>query len=295
MKKRITAAVLAGIMTITVTAVPTFADAGDIKISLGADLSDEQKSTVLSLLELTESDLEQYDVLYVTNDEEHEYLGDYIDSDKIGDTALSSSKIIIREEGSGISVTTYNINYCTTGMYQNALITAGVEDADIYVAGPSAISGTAALIGVMKAYNDATDGALNDENIEAATEELAITSELAESLLYSEDAEQIIAELKTMLDEMSGMSDDEIDAKIKEVAESYGESLSDEDVAKIRELLKNLSGLDLDELLTKARSLYETFTSVSEKAEEVSGVLNNISSFFSGIFDKISQWFSRLF
>ena len=35
------------------------------------------------------------------------------------------------ESGHGINVSTYNINYCTTGMYKNALLTAGVEDADI--------------------------------------------------------------------------------------------------------------------------------------------------------------------
>ena len=39
-------------------------------------------------------------------------------------------------------------------MYKNALVTAGIEDADIIVAGPKNISGTAALVGVFKAYQE---------------------------------------------------------------------------------------------------------------------------------------------
>ena len=43
-------------------------------ISLGADLNAQQKDIVLSLLGVTESDLDNYEVLQVTNKDEHEYL-----------------------------------------------------------------------------------------------------------------------------------------------------------------------------------------------------------------------------
>ena len=54
----------------------------------------------------------------------------------IGTRALSSVLIEKKDKGNGIKVTTSNITYCTTGMYQNALATAGVTDADVRVAGP---------------------------------------------------------------------------------------------------------------------------------------------------------------
>ena len=49
----------------------------------------------------------------------------------IGTRALSSVLIEKKDKGNGIKVTTSNITYCTTGMYQNALATAGVTDADV--------------------------------------------------------------------------------------------------------------------------------------------------------------------
>ena len=55
--------------------------------------------------------------------------------------------ISLTDKGNGIKVSTYNINYCTAGMYKNALATAGISDANIIVAGPFALSGTAALVG----------------------------------------------------------------------------------------------------------------------------------------------------
>ena len=61
-----------------------------------------------------------------------------------------------KDDGNGVNVTTQNISYCTSGMYRNALITAGIKNADVKVAGPFKISGTAALVGVMKAYEEMT-------------------------------------------------------------------------------------------------------------------------------------------
>ena len=109
-------------------------------LALGSDLSADQRATVLGLLGVSEADLENYDVIYVTNQEEHQYLDAYLSSSVIGTRALSSVLIRPAEEGSGLNVTTYNISYCTIDMYTNALLTAGLEDADVYVAAPSNIS-----------------------------------------------------------------------------------------------------------------------------------------------------------
>ena len=101
-------------------------DASKSIIALGADLSAEQRATVLSLMDVTEADLANYQVVTITNDMEHQYLDAYMDASVIGSKSLSSVKITPAESGHGVLVTTKNINYCTTGMYRNALLTAGV-------------------------------------------------------------------------------------------------------------------------------------------------------------------------
>ena len=112
---------------------------------------------------------------------------------------MSSVVVEKKEEGTGIKVKTSNISYCTTGMYQNALATAGLENAEVRVAGPFNISGTAALVGAMKAYGEMTGETINPENADAATEELVITSELGESLGEQEQAEALIGAVKDII------------------------------------------------------------------------------------------------
>lgn len=293
--KKTAALILAAGLTVPLYTNSVLAAVGDEKISLGADLSEDQKAEVLRLLDIT--DLDDSEVIYVTNEEEHEYLDAYVSYDKIGDTALSSSKIILKDDGYGINVTTYNINYCTVGMYQSALATAGVKNADVYVAGPAKISGTAALVGIMKAYNTASDGSLNEENVEAATQELAVTSELGEAIDDPEKAEQIVAKLKEELDNVENMDDAAIDEKIKEVASELDVSLSDSEISSIRELLRKLGSLDIDwnSLLGQLKGLYEKYTSSNSESTDVNNILNNIGNFAGGIINKLSEIFKGLF
>lgn len=81
-------------------------------------------------------------------------------------------------------------------MYENALTTAGVTDATVTVAGPFNITGTAALVGAMNAYEDMTGEDISSESKDAATNELVVTSELAGQLNDSDKAEQFLALIK---------------------------------------------------------------------------------------------------
>ena len=179
MKKRWMAILLTCIMAV---ALPVTAyGASDNKntdtpyVALGADLNQEERATVLRLLGISEEDLNNYTVTTVTNADEHEYLDSYLSSSIIGSRALSSVMVEGTAEGSGINVTTSNITYCTPGMYENALATAGIENADIKVAGPFNISGTAALVGAIKAYENMTGEEVKKENADTATNELVVT------------------------------------------------------------------------------------------------------------------------
>ena len=58
-------------------------------IALGQNLSDAEKAVVLSKFGITEAELANYNVSYVTNEMEHKYLDGKIDSSVIGTRAIS--------------------------------------------------------------------------------------------------------------------------------------------------------------------------------------------------------------
>ncbi len=266
-------------------------------VSLGADLSDEQRAAVLSLLGLTEEDLANYTVMEVTNEQEHQYLDAYLTAEIIGDQAWSSAKIVAQEAGHGITVTTENINYCTAAMYENALATAGVENADITVAGPVPISGTAALIGIMNAYADMNQTELDADNVDAATDELVTTSELGESLGDQDKASELIAAIKEAVAEGGVDSTEEAEELVDDAAEQMDITLTQEQKDQILSLVDKISELDLDvdQLKEQASGIYEKLESmnIDLNSEEVQGFLSRIGSFFSGLWDKLLELFGN--
>ncbi len=70
------------------------ADLNKPYIALGADLNQQERATVLELLDVTEDELKDYTVATVTNGMEHEYLDAYLSASVIGSRALSSVKVI---------------------------------------------------------------------------------------------------------------------------------------------------------------------------------------------------------
>ena len=239
-------------------AQPAFASDQLPYVALGADLNSEQRATVLKLLGITESDLTHDTVVTVTNAEEHEYLDSYVSSSVIGTRALSSCKVLEEGKGHGITVEVHNITYVTPAMYENALATAGMKNASVVVAGPSPISGTAALVGAMKAYAQMHGTPISPELIDSATDVLVKTGELAESLGDSEEAAELIAALKQVIAENDLATKEDINRAIDEVAGKLEISLSEEDRQLILELMEKLSALDLDadNLAEQARGIY---------------------------------------
>ena len=57
-------------------------------LALGADLTADQQHTVLSYMGIDVADFDNYDVVYVNNDEEHKYLDAYVPKKQIGTKAL---------------------------------------------------------------------------------------------------------------------------------------------------------------------------------------------------------------
>lgn len=274
---------LALCFVVALPAVNVKADSTQKYLALGANLSASEKKKVLDLLGVNSED--DYQVIKVTNAEEHEYLGSYLSKSVIGTRALSSVTVEQTGDGEGVNVSTENITYCTSGMYRNALVTAGIENADVKVAGPFNISGTAALVGVMKAYEEMTGKEIPEKSKDAATDELITTGEVAENI-GSEDAEKLIADVKQKVAEDNLTSAEDIKNAIEESAKDLNINLSDEDRQKIQSLMDKISDLNLnvDQLKEQAKAIYD-------KLGGSDGIFDKISKWFQSIAD----WFSNLF
>ncbi len=262
-------------------------------LALGANLNEEQKHTVLSLMGIDPASLDQYQVVTVTNEEEHQYLDEYLDASIIGTRALSSVVIVKRDKGDGIHISTKNISYCTIGMYKNALATAGLEDADVIIAGPFPLSGTAALIGAMKAYADMEDTQIDTQSLDAAMNEIVVTGELNESLGEDVKTEEFIAYVKQRVVEGGLKSRDKIEEVIAKACDQFEISLNENEKEQITALMQKIGSLDIDvdSLLEQAGSIYDSI----REMEESGGFLSKIAAFFKQLLESVVQFFQNLF
>ena len=172
--------------------VPAYAENIQSRAVIGADLTDDQIAAVYNAFGIKRGDAIE---LRVTNGEERQWLQGYVDESLIGTRSISCVYVELLPEGSGMDVTTSNITWCTGEMYISALATAGITDARIIVASPFEVSGTAALTGVYKAYEDMTGKKLDDLAKLVSTQELTITGELANEI-GGMDSTSIVNDLK---------------------------------------------------------------------------------------------------
>ena len=281
--KRFFSLLLAAVLLVSASSA-VWAD-GDSRVVLGADLTEEQIATVYRLFGVERGSVEE---LTDTNAEERSYLKGFVDDKVIGKYAISCVYVELLEEGKGLSVETYNVTWCTSEMYKNALATAGVRDAKIIVAAPFEVSGTAALTGIYKAYEHITGDTLDETAKAVGTQELTITGELAEEI-GNLDATEIVTGLKEVLGETVKMSDEEIRREIVRIAGEYNVTLSDRQIQQLIDLCRSLEGLDADSLKERVVEAQETIKKIGEAKDKAVGFYEKLSQFFSSASDFFSQ------
>lgn len=268
-------------------------EAGEARAVIGANLDQAQVAGVYADFGIERGSVKE---IIVTNADEREYLEGLVDEKKIGSVALSCVYIKLLEEGSGLSIEANNINWCTEQMYINALTTAGITDAKVIVSAPFAVSGTAALTGVYKAYEDITGKSLSDLAKIVGVEELVVTGQLAE-YIGSEEAAALINELKNILDITESMSDSDVKKEIKKLADQYNVQVTDSQVDQLLGLCRQMEKLDVAELKEKLLSITQTVEkavsakqavtdTISTVTEKVTSFFGNVASFFSGLFNR---------
>ena len=290
--KRIVSLLLAVIM-ISSVGLTAFADeTKQSRAVIGANLDEAQINAVYGMFGIRKGDAAE---LQVTNAEERQYLEGYVDDAIIGTRSVSSVYVELLEEGKGMDVITHNIVWCTPQMYISALATAGITDAKIVVAAPFEVSGTAALAGVYKAYEDMTGNKLDDIAKLVSTQELTVTGQLAAEI-GGMDSTYIVNELKMMLDQTAKMSDEQLREQIVLICRRYNVTLSDNQIQQLIDLCRSLEKLNPDALKERVEDVQETLKKLSEAktkvvgfAEKAKNVIISVKSFIEKIADLIGM------
>ncbi|WP_100406793.1 DUF1002 domain-containing protein [Bacillus solitudinis] len=257
---------------------------GDVIVTLGENLTEEQKQDLLKEMNVS---AEGVQIISVSNEEEHQYLGNYISGSRIGTNALSSTKITITEPGSGLNVETNNIDWVSEGMYANALVTAGVEDADIYVTAPSSVSGTAGLTGLIKAYEIATEIEIPEEQKQIANEEMVKTGELADNIGV-EQATELMNRIKEEIAKNPVESEADLRELIQRIAGELGITLTEEELNGLTSLFMRMKDMNIDwnqvqEQITKVRDNLGEFLNREDTQSFIRTLLDVLNSFIDSI------------
>ena len=267
-----------------------FAD-GTRVVTLGANLTQEQKDTMLKYFGVNKDEVV---ILEVNNQEERKYLQGVATEAQLGKKTYSCAYVEPTKSGSGINVKTANITWATPAMVATTLSTAGLTDADVVIAANFPVSGTGALTGIMKAFEDATGKPLEEDKKELASEELITTGDLGDDI-GQDKATGIVNDVKTEIIKNNTKDTVQIAETINNVVNNYNVTLTDEQMTKLESLMEKIAQQDYkysemkDALNSVSDVVSENLSAMGEKVN--TGFFDGIKNFFTGIGD----WFKNLF
>lgn len=251
------------VMGSLVPTVPAMADAMKV-VTLGADLSDEQKNTMLKYFKVDSS---QVQIIYVTNQDERDHLSSYVPLEQIGTRTVSCAYVKPTTSG-GIKVRTANLNWVTCNMIASSLSTSGVTNCEVVAACPFEVSGTGALTGIQMAYETASGQKLDETKKKLATEEMVVTGNLADSV-GKNDATTVINQAKMQVIADNVQNADDIYNIVVNISNNNNVTLTDDEINTIVNLLQQISQQDYD-YSEMQETLERVNDNVTGKAEESS-------------------------
>lgn len=278
-----------GLILFVSFAMPVSADSTTI-IIYGEKLTDSQRAEVRELLEISDQEMV----------EEHDVTGqdyaDYINGNSRSNM-YSSAGIILESQGTGLEVnivTPKNITEVTAEMYENALLTAGAEDATVNVVSPVQVSGHSALTGIYKAY-DVEGEQLDKERMELANEELNVATDLVDNGdINQEEVSNLLTEIKKMIAEQNPATREDVEQIVSEQLDKLEINLSEQDRQMLVDLFDKMKELEIDFGAVKEQ-LDSITNSIVEKAEDLGldeGFWDKVANFFRDLFQSIGNLFS---
>lgn len=291
LKKKISALLICGAIILGNVST-AYADGANV-VTLGTNLSAEQKQIVLDYFGVKENEVV---ILEVNNQEERKYLQGVATEAQLGTRTYSCAYVQPTSKGNGLNVKTVNLTYVTSSMIASTLTTCGITDANVIAMTPlsGGVSGTGALTGIMKAFEDATGEPLDETKKEIASEELVITGDLGEDI-GQDKATGVINDIKTEIIKNNTQDTIQIADTINNVTNNYNVTLTPEQQQQLESLMSKVAEQDYDykEMKDALNSVKDV---VNEKLEKIgekvpSNLIGSIKEWFTGIGD----WFSGLF
>ena len=291
LKKRISALLICSSIVLG-SITPAYADGANV-VTLGTNLSAEQKQMVLNYFGVKENEVV---ILEVNNQEERKYLEGVATEAQLGTRTYSCAYVQPTSKGNGLNVKTVNLTYVTSSMIASTLTTCGITDANVIAMTPlsGGVSGTGALTGIMKAFEDATGKPLDEEKKEIASEELVITGDLGENI-GQDKATGVINDIKTEIIKNNTQDNIQIADTINNITNNYNVTLTPEQQEKLEILMTKVSEQDYDykemkDALNSVKDVVnEKLNSIGEKVPTT--LINSVKQWFT----RIGDWFANLF
>lgn len=290
--KRMLSLLLSALLLLSV--LPGAAAVGDVPtdqavVVIGADLMEDQVEQIYTMFGLTRGTLPE---LTVTNAEERAELRGLMDEAVIAMRSLTCVYVQKLEKGAGLNVTTYNISSCSATMFLNAMLTAGIDDANVLVGAPYPVGGTEALTGIYKAYEALTGVPLDATARELGTRELTMTGDLG-SAIGREDSSGIIGDLKQILNETAKMTDQQLRRRIEQIAGEHNVKLTERQIQQLITLCRSLEKLGVSSFPTSREELQDTWEKVTETKDKVVGFFQSLRDTWESVrnfMDKVSNF-----
>jgi len=253
-------------------------------VTLGKDLTKAQADEMLQHFGHP-----QAEIIYITNQEEHQALANLLPAKVIGNKAISSSMITLKDAGYGIQVATDNISWVTDQMYAQALATAGIENAEVKVAAPFPVSGTAALTGIMKAFETVSNEKISEEQKQTATEEMVLTAKLAEEKGNDQQVVELMKQLKAQLAE-NKLSEEQLAQVIDNLAAQSGLNLTPDEKDALISLAIKIQNLNInwDSVVVQGHQLLDGAKDYLDANPEA-------KSWFVSLWEKLKMWIDSFF
>lgn len=284
-KNKITSLILCGALFISSINF-AFADSSRV-VTLGANLSKEQRATMLKYFGVNENEVV---IIEVNNQEERKYLQGVATEEQLGKKTFSCAYVEPTKAGSGINVKTANITWATSSMIASIMSTCGIENANVVAAAPFPVSGTGMMTGIMKAFEDATGEPLDETKKEIASEELIITGDLADEIggeSGQDKATGIINDIKTEIIKNNTSDTIQIADTINNITNNYNVTLTPDQEQQIKDLMTKIAQQDYD-----YDSIKNALNSVKDNVNENLSAMGENPN--SGLFDTIKGWFSGI-
>ena len=290
----IVATMLLGLVSQQVYAIDTTAineKWGKPTVVYGGGLNDQQIKETSKLLGIKDENT------VTTTKATGEDLVKYLGAGEANTSVMISSVMVQkRNKGEGVKVhiaTPKNITLVTSEQYANAVITAGVADAEIEVAAVSKVTGESALTGVYKAF-EANGVVLDGKRTAVAQQELELTNQIAQEQAKEKGFDAAKLD-QAMID---------IKKSLAEIKEKQGQVATKEDVERIvNEALKKygldkvISPTQVNNIIQFALSYQQTSAIDSKQVlEQLNSLSNTVKGKIGQLVDQANRegWFDKI-